>query len=334
MNTTTLGDLGQGYLLRNRTSAIKQQMQKLGDELATGRISDVRGSMAGNYSFLTDVERKTTVLATYKIATSEATQFAGAMQLSLGNFSAMSLELSTTLLSAGSSASGASVFDVAAEARATLDGMMASLNNSFAGRSLFSGNATDVPPLVDSDTLMADLTAAVAGATTPADLMTAAEAWFADPAGFDALTYQGSTIALSSFSLSVTEEVSIDVRADHPGLKRAMRGAAVAALANNPGLGFTRGQKAELFDLIGRDMLIGQDDVIELQSDVGLAEARIDRIAVRNAAEMTSLNLARNTLLEADSFETATKLEEVQFQLQSLYAVTVRMSQLSLVNYL
>jgi flagellar hook-associated protein 3 FlgL len=43
---------------------------------------------------------------------------------------------------------------------------------------------------------------------------------------------------------------------------------------------------------------------------------------------------AKTGLLEIDPFEAATKLEEVQFQLQSLYSVTVRMSQLSLVKFL
>ena len=77
---------------------------------------------------------------------------------------------------------------------------------------------------------------------------------------------------------------------------------------------------------VGAAYLYRGDDVARI--------ARLDRIATRNAAEVTSLTMAKNTLLEADPFEAATKLEEAQFQLQSLYTVTVRSSELSLVNFL
>ncbi len=81
-------------------------------------------------------------------------------------------------------------------------------------------------------------------------------------------------------------------------------------------------------------MLIAQDDVIALRADVGFVESRIEKVAARNAAEVTGLEFAKVALLEIDPYEAATRLEEAQFQLQSLYTVTVRMSQLSLVNFL
>ena len=60
----------------------------------------------------------------------------------------------------------------------------------------------------------------------------------------------------------------------------------------------------------------------------------MELISARNEAEETSLEFARNSLLAADPFETATELENVQFYLQSLYTVTARNSQLNLVNFL
>lgn len=333
---TNLGDLAQGYSLRTRSAAIKQDIQRYSAELSTGQVSDVRQSLVGNYSFLSDVERKVSVLNSYDIAASEATQFSGAMQLALSNFGDLSRELSSALLSAGSSALGAKTIDISDDARATLDALVNTLNTNAAGRSLFAGNATDTAPLTDSATILTDLNTAIVsvGATTPTDIMAAAELWFNDPAGFAANAYQGSADPLSSFALSPSDTVAIDLRADNAGLTRALRGAAVAALATDPAFGLTATQQSELFTLAGADLLIGQDDIVALQADVGFAEARIEGIAARNAAEVTSLNMARNALLEADPFNAATKLEEVQFQLQTLYSVTVRNSQLSLVNFL
>ena len=113
-----------------------------------------------------------------------------------------------------------------------------------------------------------------------------------------------------------------------------LRLVAVTALANDPSLGLNTTEKAELYAMSGEQMLAAQDGIILLRANVGSAEARIESISARNAAEITSLRFAKSALLEVDPFETATQLEEVQFQLQSLYSVTVRMSQLSLLNFL
>ena len=104
MTVTGLGDLAQGYLLRSRTTGIKQEIDRLTTELTSGQVSDVRDRLNGNLSFLTDVERRSTVLDSYGIATAEAAQFSGAMQVALSAISEATQDLSGTLISAGSSA--------------------------------------------------------------------------------------------------------------------------------------------------------------------------------------------------------------------------------------
>ncbi len=89
-----------------------------------------------------------------------------------------------------------------------------------------------------------------------------------------------------------------------------------------------------MYKLTGIALQTGQDVLTDLRSRIGFTEARIETIAVRNQAEETAVEFSRNQLLAADPFETATELENVQFHLQSLYSVTVRSAQLSLVNFL
>ncbi len=334
MTVTGLGDLAQGYLLRNRTNSIKQEIDRLTAELTSGQVSDVRDRLDGNLSFLTDVERRSTVLDSYGIATAEAAGFSNAMQLALTTFSETTQGFSGTLISSGSSTTSSSAFDITAEASNTLQSLFSTLNSEIAGRSLFAGNTTDTRPLADVDAVLADLTAAITGASTPADILAQTVAWFADPAGFATSAYQGSSVPLSGFALSPDETVNLDVRATDPGLTRAMASVAAASLASDPVFALSSAEQSALFALSGQDLLANQDALVEVRARVGMVEARIDQSTARNAAVMTSLNMAKNSLLEADPFETATKLEEAQFQLQSLYSVTVSMSQLSLVNYL
>lgn len=334
MTVNALGDLGQGYSLRNRNAALKQDIQRLSLELSTGTVSDVRGQVAGNYSFLTDVDRKIDVMSSFRIATSEATHFTDQVQTALEKFSTLSGELSGTLISVGSNVSGLVTGEITREARNVLDDMVNTLNGSAAGRALFSGNATDVPALIDSDAILANLKAAISGSATPADMIADAQTWFDDPAGFTATSYQGSASPMSPFALSATDQLSLDVTAADPEFVQSLKSAALAALADDPAFALSSQDQQELFLQLGQDAVTGQNDVVGLQARVGFAQSRIDTITSRNAAEVSSLNIARNTLLEADPYKTATELEEVQFQLQSLYSVTVRMSQLSLVNYL
>lgn len=334
MSVTNLGDLSHSYSMRLRNVSIRQDIDRLTTELATGQVADIRDVLGGNYSYLTDIERRSSILGGYKIATTEATLYAGAMQSALGSVEQFGSELSSSLLTAGTSAIGVSGSDTVAEARGALDGMIGAINSSSAGRYLFSGAAVDQPPLADTDTLLTALRSAIAGAASPDDMLADAEAWFADPAGFEATLYQGGSNPIAPFALSQSDKITLDVRAVDPKLREVIKLTAIAALADDPGFGFGIQDQSELFDKAGQALLIAQDNVIALRANVGFVESRIDKVAARNAAEISSLEFAKVNLLEVDPYEAATRLEEAQFQLESLYSLTVRMSQLSLVNYL
>ena len=334
MAVASLGDLSHSHFLRRRNVALRQQIDRLTTELASGQVADPREVLAGNYSYLADIERRMAVLEGYRVATTEAGLFTGAIQTALGHIGDNGSALASSLMTAGTSAIGFSGSDTVAEARNTLEALIGAMNANTAGRYLFSGTATDQPPLPDAQTILAALRTAVSGASTPADLLAASQAWFDDPAGFGAVLYQGGADALSPYTLSETDRVALDVRAVDPALREVLRLTATAALAGDAAFGFDIAAQSDLFRAAGQQLLIAQDRLIALRAEVGFVEARIERIATRNAAEVTSLTFARLNLLEADPFETATRLEEAQFQLQSLYSVTVRMSQLSLANFL
>lgn len=134
--------------------------------------------------------------------------------------------------------------------------------------------------------------------------------------------------------LSETEKVSLDIRANDDAIKAVLMNTALAVLADDPTLSLDVPRQSELFGLAGLALQSNQDQLTDLRARLGFTEERIEKISVRNQAEETSIEFARNALLEADPFRTATELENVQFYLQSLYSVTVRSSQLSLVNFL
>jgi len=334
MMNASLGDLSQSFALRNRNAVLKADMLKLGQELASGRVADPRSVLNGNLSYLSEIERSLVTMDGYNVATTEAGHFAGGVNAALTRIQEQAQTLSADLVLAGNSTAGLNSAELAGAARSTLGSVVSSLNQSVAGRTLFSGTASDRMPLDGMDPLLDALRPVLAAQTTPADMMAAAKAWFDDPAGYAGTVYQGSAQGISPMVLSETDTVALDVKATDPALREMLLGSAVASLADDPALTLSNGDQLSLLATAGFTMMSANSSIISLQSRVGYAEAAIDRVTSRNAAERSSLEFAKSDLLGVDPFEAATKLENVQFQLQSLYTVTSRMSQLSLVNFL
>ncbi|MDG1470181.1 MAG: flagellin [Ascidiaceihabitans sp.] len=334
MNGLSIGDLANSFLLQRRGTALKTEMSRLTQELATGQVTDIKTVLAGNFSYLSDIENSMKTLAGYKVAGAEATQLSGTMQAVLENVQNISSDFAADLLAVSSGGLDSIAQQSATEARQQLGSVVSALNTNFAGRNLFSGTATNTVPMPTSDTIIDALRTELAGVTGSASKAAAAKAWFDDPAGFDTVIYQGSNDALAPFRLSDTEDISLDIRANSEELKEVIRHLALAGLANDASLSIDAAERSDILLASGEGLIKAQDNLTALRANVGFTEARIDQISTRNASEMTSMEYAKGTLLSVDPFETVTRLEEVQFQLQSLYTVTSRSSELTLLNFL
>ena len=334
MQITQFGDMAQAYTMRSHNTAIKQEMQRLSTEIATGQTSDVRTIANGSTAYLNDLERSLTKLDGYDLATREAGQLASGMQSALTHISDLNATFQATLLTAKNAAFGDTSASILAEAKATFGQVVSTINTSVSGRTIFAGTATDTQPIAPPADILSAAKTALAGAGNVDDILTLAQAWFDDPAGFGAIGYLGSNTSLGAISLSDNDATQFEIRGDDPALRDTLRNLALIALADDPALGLTEAQQTELFQKSSSDVMSAGESLIMLQAKVGLSENQIEVLTVRHTSERTSLQMARNNLLSIDPYHAATELEQVQFQLQSLYAITSRMSQLSLVNYL
>jgi flagellar hook-associated protein 3 FlgL len=334
MSTTSLGDLAQSFMLQRRSVSLRSDLSRLTDELSSGRVADIKEVLDGNHNYLTDLERSAKVLDSYTVATQEAGILTANMQIALERVQDSAGQVAVDLLLASGGPIGVVAGSPSENARVQLESVLNVLNDDIAGQSLFAGTATNQKPLPSVDDLLNLVLSEISAETTPEDIVAAARTWFDDPAGFDDMAYTGADTALAPFALSETDNVSLDVRANNDAIKEVLLHLSVAALADEATLGLSVPQQSELFGINGLGLQSNQDQMTDLRARIGFVEQRIDLISARNSAETTSTEFARNQLLAADPFETATELENVQFYLQSLYAVTVRNSQLSLVNFL
>jgi flagellar hook-associated protein 3 FlgL len=334
MSVTSIGDMAQSLILRTRGAALKSSMITLSNELSTGQTSDVAARLGGDYAYLTDIDRNLSRLGGYAVVANEASVFAGAAQLGLERMQEVAARLGTDFLTINPAYLEVVRLNIGQQARNGLDSIIGALNGSAGGRSLFAGTATDTSPLASSGTLVAALKGEVAGMTLTSQILQAVDDWFADPGGFKATMYAGSDQPLAPIQVGANEQVTMSLRADDPGFRSVLRNAAVAVLATDPDLGLDVDVQNALLKVAGEGLLNDDLGLTGLRADLGFAQSRIEVASSRTAAARTSLEFARNELLGADPYETASRLEEVQFQLESLYAVTVRTSRLTLLSFL
>ena len=335
MANLSIGDLALTFNNRHHNLRLKQKLAQLGEELASGQKADISTIAGGDFAPVVGIERALKANAAFSTTTAEAGDFARTTQAALGSVQAYSAELGTTLLATSPVDHPATIMAATADTKAKFQAVVALFNTQSAGRHVFSGTATDRPALADSQTILGALQSAVAGQTTAAGVEAAVNTWFDTPGGgFDTLAYNGSTTTLAAFRLSDTDSVQPGVTAADPEVRSVLKAFAVAALVGTGTLAGNATEQAALTQRAGEMLLSADGKLSYLRANVGTAEALIDEVSTRNTAEKSALEIARNKITAVDPYRIATDLEAVQTQLETLYRLTVRMSRLSLAEYL
>ena len=126
---------------------------------------------------------------------------------------------------------------ITTQARATLESLFGQLNSPHAGNYLFSGAASDTPPLVDVDTFLTDIAPQISGLGV-GNVNTNLDTYFTDPAGgFLTNIYQGSTTAdAATREVSQARCLGVDTRVDDPAIRDTIRNLAVVVLVGESSL--------------------------------------------------------------------------------------------------
>lgn len=335
MNIPSLGDLANDFMMRRQNTALKTNLQRLTEEITTGRTTDTGQHLNGRLGALAGFQHDLSMLKAHRLNVSEATIQADTMQTALGNIQNQLTDLGNV---AALSSTGATPLDLdvtAGKAAAVLDAVVASLNTHVSGRAVFSGTEITRSPLSSSQDILNDLRSAVSGMTTSADVLLAADAFFDTPGGaFETALYHGADEYLAPQSLGAGETVALNIRADDKALREVIKTVALTALANDPGMSLDQFESRDMMQELTQRTLAGHDDITRIQADLGYAQERLANATVRITTELTSVELASNELVAVDPYQTAIELESVQVQLEMLYTVTARSSRLSLMNFL
>lgn len=336
MPMVSLGDMAYHYQLGRQSLMLKQQVLDAGQALTTGQVSDLTAHLGGDMAPLAAIQHDLRVLSAYDLATSEAALQMSAIQLALEQISGGVQDTSTALVMAGDGAQATLVDTAGTQALSALDQAMAALNTTVAGRSVFAGADTDRAAVVTAQTLLSQVQTAASGQTTAQGVAAAVDAWFADPVnGYAANGYLGSAQHAGPVTLADGVRFDPEINAAHADLRPTLAALASAALLADPGfLAGNVAERAALAQSAGVSLLSAESGYVRLQANVGTLQAEIDTVSARNQAQGAALEMARADPTGADPYAAAARLEMVQGQLETLYAITARVSRLNLADFL
>jgi flagellar hook-associated protein 3 FlgL len=333
MALVSLGDMAQTFLLRRQTVVMKEALQARMSEVTTGQATDLAAQVKGDFSALSGIDATLARLDGYKSAGVELGLMADGMQMALSTLGNLAMDIVPQLLISGLPSSTEVVDVVAADAAGRFDSAILALNAQVAGRSLFAGQATDGAALAGPEAILAALDGVIAGAVSPADVEAAVTGWFDDPAGYAAQAYRGGA-PLAGVAIAEGDAATLDFTAMAPAVRDVLKGLAMAALLDRGALaGFPAG-RADLARRAGERLHVAEAGRAEMAGRIGIAQAQIAQAGTRNAAEATALGIARTGIVTVDPYEAATRLQQTQAQLETIYALTARLSRLTLMDFL
>ncbi|RFB04745.1 flagellin [Parvularcula marina] len=215
---------------------------------------------------------------------------------------------------------------ISADAKSQIRQIFTSLNSSYAGRNLFSGDSVESAATSTADEFFTAIEASLAGATDAATLDTAIDTFFAPGGDFDTLIYQGGAGFASAVRLPTGGTVSFQLKADDQSFRTALEGLVRVAYAPQEGqVDFAR----EGVTLVRNAEAL----LIQHEAELGRQQNLIDNSIDAVNQERLILAETENTFAGADPYEAAALVQNLELQLQTAYTVTARISRLTLTNF-
>lgn len=335
MPIVSIGDMSQHFLSLKNGGTIKSDLARLGQELSTGKVADITTHLGGDTRQFSGIVHSLSVLDAYQVSAKETSTTLDQIQVVLSRVEQSRSDTADKLLLVSGESQPQLVEQAGEIAKLAFSDMVNTLNSRFAGRSLLGGANVDAMPLADPEAMLTDMLAVIGAATTMIAVEQAVEAWFDDPAGgFATFAYQGDSDDMPTRRIGQNLKIDMGVRADDGAIKDLLKAAALGALTPALGSSLSTQDRGNLLQKSGVDLFAAATSVVGLEAKVGNLQAIVSTGQTRLEAERTVLSIAQNNLDNADPFETATRLEAVQTQLEIHFTVTSRLSQLSLVGYI
>ncbi|MFB9981721.1 flagellar hook-associated family protein [Mesorhizobium kowhaii] len=345
---TSVSSAAISNAMRYQQMRMQAELVKATKESSTGRVADVGlalgGRTAQSVTFSRDLDRLNVIIDSNGLVGARLSS----TQTSLGQLASAAQALLSSLATATSSDSSDSLAQ--SSGKTTIQQLTSILNTSVNGEYLFAGTNTDVKPIND-------FTAAGSPAKAAFDAAFVANFGFTqdDPAAanitaaqmddfitndvlpqFTGSGWQGNwsnaTDQQIVSRIALNETTPTSTSANSEGIQKlAMAAAMVSSLMSS---NISRAAKNTV---ISRStLLVGEalSGIGQLQSETGIVQKRVSDA---NDRMKTQVDLFERHILDlegVDPAEAATRVADLTQHIETSFALTARLQQLSLLNYL
>lgn len=333
MSMISFGDLAKSLVTKQQIAQLRTSSARLTEELSTGRHSDMAAHMAGDHSRLSAIQRSRDLAQSFLSIIDVAAFRTDATQSVLDRMVAASQAVTGDLRLASQDASDRAITLASERSRQSLGSMISALNSAPGGRALFAGIKVAGAAVVDAETILTALRGELPGSTTAEEVVSRILGWFDDPAGFAGSAYLGGA---AETDLTISEGITVQtgVTALDPAIRASLAGIAMGALLDDPALSLPGIERQRLATLAADASTSGEGQVLTLAGHLGLSQSGIEAARTDLGSEVAALDIALSAIVSSDPFKVATELEAVQTNLETLYAVTARISRLSLADFI
>lgn len=336
-------------VLRRSILEAQTQLSQAQIELSTGRVADlgmslgVRADRDYSLGFLqADLQSITQTNGVVEVQLD-------ATQATLTNILEGAQNLLETLAAAQSDGSRAST--IQAQGVANLKSLISDLNTTVGGSYLFGGINTGAAPMIDyfanppaANKQAVDLAFSTefgvsqsnpaVGSITAAQMQTFLSGSFSTlftPANFSAAFSTASSATIQS-RISLNQTISTSVSANDPALQKLTMAYTMVADLGAQDLS----EPAYQTILQTATQTIGQaiSGLIDIQASVGVMQQSVTNATQTMATQQSTVASQIGSLENIDPFETATRISSLIHQIETSYALTARIQQLTLSNYI
>jgi flagellar hook-associated protein 3 FlgL len=316
-------------------------------ELSTGQHADVGLSLADRAGMLVSLESQKDALDTISSTNELASNRLGTTQTILDQMQNSAQNLMNDLITDDGSTTNASAIE--SIAKTGLDAFIGQLNSSMSGDFIFAGINSSTKPMTDysgssanklavDDAFLAKFgmsqTDPGVGSISAADMQDFLDTQFTSL--FQASNWTGDWSSASDEPLaqkiSPSQWTNTSITANAAPFRQLAE--AYTMLAD---LGTAQLSKETLSVVTtsARDLLGSAiSGLVQLHTDAGIAQSTIEDANQQMQIQSGLLETQVNGLTNIDPYEVSSRISELQTQLETSYALTAKISQLSLVYYL
>ena len=336
----------------NASATLRQTVQRLQSELSlrqtelsTGKIADAGLTLGGHIDQLISFQQQNSLLGNYQSANGLLSTRLGDTQTALDSLSKAASDLQSAAISVST---GGSLSGVVVQANSIFSSITSALNTTVNGNYVFGGINAGQAPMSDyfspSSTAQAAVSSAFSTAfgmaqnsatvssITPAQMTSYLNGpfanLFADPQ-WGSLWSQASS---ANISVQIAPGDTVTANANDPSIRKLVM---AATMLSDPSLQNLAPATAQI--VVNQAMQFANQAIAGLtavQTGVGMTQSHVNDTNQKLSTTQDALTTAADHLDGADPYQTATRISELQTQLESSYQLTAKLQQLSLAKFL